>query len=411
MQSFPVEYDFKTTKLKLLKNGHLKEKYKCLPYMITLPLSTPLNPIGQPNLPEPAIKQTILNATNTTDGWLNYNIVQNVQPNIVSVVDNVLYFNKYTYNYSITVDVINKGDTTTPLRFMAQNPISLLASNMNDVHGDETSYPVYNGKQIKFTLSGEYQFFYINYPTTNFNLNITINIDYHHYPVLICQLDKKCNKNKICDKKCKKCKKCNCFVMDGNGYLKNDCENIPVYTTRIVGDSVNKYLYPEFSYLRDLFYNITLSNSLPTPTSLNLNANTLTVIKCGISSNLWCNYTFISGDMVTLYSDTPNGTINQIKENRNNNKYRYSWPETPNVITTQSTFGAYFFAFYYWGGAWYADKTFVNKIGSNGTLNAGYYDNNSDYEWIAFGIRKIGSNPNDTAYATNTTFDMTITTI
>lgn len=42
---------------------------------------------------------------------------------------------------------------------MAQNPFSLLASNMNDVYGNETSYNVSNGQQIQFTVTGEYQFF------------------------------------------------------------------------------------------------------------------------------------------------------------------------------------------------------------------------------------------------------------
>jgi hypothetical protein len=291
--SFPVEYDFKTAKLKLIKNGQLKKKYICLPYMITLPLSSPLNQIPDPNPSDPGNKQSIVNSIDTNNGWLNFNIIQNIQPNIISIIDNIVYFNKYTYNYRITVDVIAKGDTTTPLRFMAQNPYSLLASNMNDVYGNETIFNnLYNGQKIQFTITGEYQFFYIHYLATDFNINITINVDYTIYPVLVC--NNKNNKNKC---QCgpiqskKNNKKCTCFENNGKGYLKikQDCKDIivAVYTTRTIGETVTQYLYPEFAYLRDLFYNITLSNSLTAPTNIQQNIIpnlTTTVIKCNIAN-------------------------------------------------------------------------------------------------------------------------------
>ena len=35
-----------------------------------------------------------------------------------------------TVTYDIVVNIIRKGDTDVPLRFMAQNPFSLLASNI-----------------------------------------------------------------------------------------------------------------------------------------------------------------------------------------------------------------------------------------------------------------------------------------
>jgi hypothetical protein len=428
MKSLPVEYDFKTTKIKLFKHGMLKDKYKCLPYMITLPLSQPLNTIPDPNPADPANKQTIINANNTYQGWLNFTAIQNIQPNIISIIDNALYFNKYSYNYRITVDVVSKGDTTTPLRFMAQNPFSLLASNMNDVYGNETVFNnLYNGQKIIFTITGEYQFFYIYYLTTNFNLNITINIDYKNYPVLVCDNKNNCQ----CGIKSEKNnEKCTCFVKNGNAYLKvkKDCNDIivPVYTTRVIGNTVNKYLYPEFAYLRDLFYNSTLNNSLTTPDNLtnniqlNSNVLTTTVLEAEFSGNdfnncynyLWCFYQLLSGNMVEITSKI-GCPLSQIRESQPAKKYRYSWPETPNVTSVSSS-GRYttFVAYYWWAGAWYAaNRNINNKVDQNGTLLAGYYDNLSGYEWIAFGL-EYAAVPSDTITpVAGTKFNITINEI
>jgi hypothetical protein len=427
MSCIKVEYDFKTAKIKLFKNGYLKDKYKCLPYMITLPLTSPLNPIPDPYQPDPGNKQTILNATNTNQGWLNFNIIQNNQPNIVSILDNVLFFNKFSYNYRITVDVISKGDTTTPLRFTAQNPISLLASNMNDVYGNETVFNnLYNGKNFKFTLSGEYQFFYIYYPTTNFNLNITINIDYKNYPPLVCQ-DSKNNKN---DCQCgqnivitdyKNCEKCNCYIKDGNAYLKvkNDCDiiNVPVYKTKVIGDTINKYLYPEFAYLRDVFYNTTLNNSLPTPTNLNsntLNNNVTTQIVSGIYNGKNCNsygwayYEELSGNLVGLSSSIIGCPRNQIKElhSDTSHNFKYSWDLIPNIIIPNGN-KVYFAMYIYYNNYWDIYKSY--DIKENGSLDAGFIVNETDYQWVAFGLFTEGFN----SYSINpdTTYIITITEI
>jgi hypothetical protein len=404
MKCLKAEYDFQTTKLKLFKHGQLKDKYKCLPYLITLPLSTPLNPIPDPYQPDPGNKQTILNSNTTNNGWLNFNIIQNVQPNIITILDNVLYFNKFSYNYRITVEVIAKGDTTTPIRFMAQNPFSLLASNINDVYGNETVFNnLYNGKKFKFTVSGEYQFFYIYYDTTNFNLNITINIDYKNYPPLVCENKKnKCNCDNIEITDDKNCENCNCFVENGNAYLKvkNDCEtiNVPVYTTKVLGDTITKYLYPEFAYLRDVFYNTTLNNSLPTPTNLNnnvINNNVITQIVSGIYNGRNCNsygwayYQALSGDLVALSTSIIGCPRNQIKEIRNNTStnFKYSWNIIPNLVIPNGN-KVYFIMYLHYNTYWDVYKSHV--INENGTLAAGFFVNETDYQWVAFGLSTDG---------------------
>ena len=103
----------------------------------------------------------------------------------------MLIINKYSYNYDIVVNIIRKGDTDVPLRFMAQNPISFLLANMNDLCGNETSYRTYSGQKIKFTITGEYQFFYINYATTNFDMDITITTSEKEAPIFVCYKGKK----------------------------------------------------------------------------------------------------------------------------------------------------------------------------------------------------------------------------
>src|SRR5436190_2612412 len=188
--SFPVEYDFKRAKLDLIdeETGKIKTKYKCLPLMITLPLTTHLDPIGPPNQPDPIYRKTILKSINNRDGWLNFIPLENTQPNIIEIESNTLYFTKFSYNYDITVKIINKGSDNVDLRFMAQNPFSLLASNMNDINLDETVFSnLHNGQKIKFTVIGEYQFFYVNYPTTNFDINITITVSDRKTQVFICK--------------------------------------------------------------------------------------------------------------------------------------------------------------------------------------------------------------------------------
>jgi hypothetical protein len=402
--SFPVEYDFKRAILDLVdkSTGTIKNKYKCLPLMITLPLSRPLDPLPPPNQPDPSYKQTILKSTSNTDGWLNFIPIENLQPNIITIDDNILRITKFSYNYDITVDIINKGINDVVLRFMAQNPFSLLAANMNDIYLNETSFTnIKNGKQIKFTITGEYQFFYVNYPTENFDINITINISNIEAPILICD---------------NKCKNCTCYDIDGNGYIKLKKKSksiyVPVYTTRIIGNTITKYLYPEFSYLRDLFYDITLLNSLTPPLLNSLTQQTgtsesksiikllpdTTVINCGISNGtifcptrLWGFYDKISGDLVRLTTSLLGCPLDTIVQT--SSIYRYSWNDTPSLahsnIKLTVSFGVYFRQV----GSWYEQKSYLlnskfneQNIRYEYSLPGGFYENLSSYQWIAFGL-------------------------
>ncbi len=414
--SFPVEYDFKRAKLDLIdKNtGTIKNKYKCLPLMITLPLSKPLDPIGPPNQPDPTYKQTIIRSTNSTDGWLNFISLENNQLNIISIEPNILFINKFSYNYDIIVDIINKGNDDVDLRFMAQNPFSLLASNMNDINLNETSFSnISNGQQIMFTITGEYQFLYINYPTTNFDINITITVSDAKTPVFICN---------------KKCQDCTCFDIKGNGYIKikNKGEYIyvPVYTTRIIGNTITQYLYPEFGYLRDLFYNITSSNSLQPPSNEVVNLSNpiikllqTTVIKCGINTIAdfctkegWGYFDFVSQednliDLIPSKSGCPRDQI-YIKET-NKSGYRFSWNDTPVLAETDVNANAnlFFVIRVTYLFDWTEIKNFPMKRNLNSyILPAGFYDHLSDYKWISF---EITSNI-PVSFETNNTFDMTI---
>jgi len=429
--SFPVEYDFKRAKLDLIdkKTGKIKNKYKCLPLMITVLLSKPLNPLGPPNQSDKLYKQTIVKSISSTDSWLNFIPLENKQPNIITIEPNTLFINNFSYNYDIIVDVINKGKDNVDLRFMAENPFSLLASNMNDLNLDETIFSnIHNGQRIKFTITGEYQFFYVNYPTTNFDLNITIIISNTKTPVFICN---------------DKCQNCTCFDIKGNGYikLKNKGEFIyvPVYITRVIGNSINKYLYPEFDYLRDLFNNITLANSL-TPPSLTLQNLisdnpiikflTTTVINCIIgnevepcSNTYWGLYVITSGDLVKVSASkseiVSHCPSNQIYE-QNTSKYRYSWGNTPVLATSQKTpdFDQdVFFGVYLWYlSAWWEfrrillSKKLINGF-NNYSLSSGSYDNLTEYKWIKFGLIAGTDIVSLSVVETQPSFDITITEI
>ena len=426
-EKFIVEYDFKRAKLDLINRntGKIKDKYKCLPLMITLPLSRPLDQVGPPNQPDPSYKQTIVKSTSTRDGWLNFIPLENEQPNIITIEPNTLYINKYSYNYDIIVDVIKKGNDDVDLRFMAQNPFSLLASNMNDLNLDETVFNnIHNGQKIKFTIMGEYQFFYINYPTNNFDLNIAINVSNSKTPIFICN---------------KKSQNCTCFDIKGNGYIKIKSKGefvyVPVYKTIIMGNIITKYLYPEFGHLRDLFYNITLSNSLTTPVPIleNLALNnpiikvlTTTVINCRITNvvgfcpvRLWGSYEQRSGDLVQLSNSIAGCANDQIYETKSA-KYRYSWGNTPPLVRsprTPSFNQDVFLGLYFWySTSWFLyDKILLNKIpigrdDNDYNLSAGFYDNLTDYRWTKFGII-AGTDEATLVIFQQNTFEITITEI
>jgi hypothetical protein len=447
MNSIPVGYDFKETRFDFVdSNGKLNEKYICLPYMITLPLSQPTVSIPPPNTEPVTYKKSVISSYSNFDDWLSFVPVDNVQPNIITVHHNVLYFNNYEYNYDITVNVIKKGDTNVQMRFMAQNPYSLLASNMNDIYGHETVYDAMN--PIKLTVTGEYQFFYIHYPTTNFELSITITVSNQQSPTMICNnlqnLPQNVKPNKKqksdtenqcqCDE-CKKVKKCTCYDINGNGYIIINGHNVPVYITKTLGNVTTRYLYPEFSYLRDLFYNVTLANSLPVPVpypialSNNINDNfnntfyntnmydafntfdTLdtvnitdtsdTVIACEISANvgfcivpLWCTYTIIvNGKLISLSSSPVNCPFNQINEERNGYHYRYRWDNSSPILYTLESTNLDFIIYLWHSGAWYEQKRYKMAEYKNNNNNSyeyslvgDYFDNLTSYDWIAFGF-------------------------
>ena len=418
--SFPVEYDFKCAELDLIDEdtGMIKNKYKCLPLMITLPLSRPIIPLDPPNQPDPTYKKTILKSVSNNNGWLNFIPLENTQPNIITIESNMLLINKYSYNYDITVDIINKGNDNVDLRFMAQNPFSLLASNMNDINLDETVFSdIYDGQKIKFTIIGEYQFFYVNYPTTNFDINITIKVSDIDTPIFIC--------NKICDK-CNKRKNCTCFDIKGNGYIKikhkGEFIYVPVYKTRILGDSLNRYLYPEFGYLRDLFYQITLSNSLEIPTPDSTKILSTTIVNCTFGtpcSNKLGQYNLISGDLVEIVgSSCPNNQIHEIKQAT----YRYSWEGSsvpiaitnPNVQINQEI---YLVIRLWYLSYWYEFARFkLNKTRTSTdfqyysySLDSGFYDNLNEYRWVKFDV--VAGQDSSFLIADQPSFNVTITEI
>jgi hypothetical protein len=281
---------------------------------------------------------------------------------------------------------------------------------MNDINLDETVFNnIKNGQQIKFTITGEYQFFYVNYPTENFDLNITITISDSKAPVLIC-------------------KKCTCFDIKGNGYIKlkhkDDCIHVPVYTTRILGNIVNKYLYPEFNYLRDLFYNITVLNSLTPPEPFHLDeSNSIikiiptSVITCGISNTVGaCNnrlfgyYDIVSGNLVEVVTSIylcPNNQIYELIYS----KFKYSWDNTSAIVISQLDQNVYFNSYLYHNDKWYTQggilltKTTTDNIFYHYSLPKSSYENDTHHSWVKFGISAIHP---DFLTPTNNRFEMTI---
>lgn len=400
--SFPVEYDFKTTKLDFVdkKTGKIKDKYKCLPLMITLPITQPLVDPGPPIQTDPEYKRTVVKSTNTINGWLNFVPVDNKQLNIITVTNNILFINKFDYNYDITVDVIKRGKDNVNLRFMAQNPFSLLASNMNGLNLDETVFTnISNGQQIKFTITGQYQFFYVNYPTTDFYLNIIITVSDAKTPIYICKSN------------CIKCNKCTCFDIKGNGYIKIKDKNIPVYSNKISGNLIVKYFYPEFGYLRDLFYNITLANSLRPPEEVSvsliknpiikLSSNPQTTLTCALVTNLWIRCVIKEdGKLVTLEQSIITSTI---YENKLGN-YRYSWENSEAVLGVSGCHGtnecnvppAPFLNLWYWAESRWNEfpENKRQQLVLSGRddiyykfkIVAGTYENISSYKYLSFGI-------------------------
>jgi hypothetical protein len=407
---FIVEYDFKQIKLDLVdKNaGMIKDKYKCLLYMITLPLSQPINPLSDPVQPIPLYNKTILKSTSSTDGWLNYDIVENNQTNIITIIDTTLFINKFSYNYDITANINKIGDDNVALRFMSLNPFTdpPRATNMNDLNLDETSFSnLKSGQKIKFTIQGMYQRFFINYPTTNFEIEIIIEKSKIPTPVYICGVG-------IKDNSCGKFRNnCKCFTIDGNGYVKiKKCDhyvNVPVYVTRITQSFITKYLYPEFNYIRDLLFEVTLDNSLIPPeitgvTKLPRIINMLeesVIFTATLRSDRWFKFTGAENALINFKDD-------QFEElNKTTTMaYEYSWGRVNNVYIgivsgglnlVGDGFPAVFFAIYAWENLiWKLLGPQIqlepagrpNEFEYQYNLPAGSMTNSSSSNWIAFGL-------------------------
>ena len=363
LPAFTVEYDFKQLQLELIDpvTGKFKEQYNCLLYMITTNLSQPLPLVGPPLQPDPLYNITRLTSNSSTNGWINYNIIDNKQPNIITIQDNILIINKFDYNYDIILNV-NRISENVDLRFMATNPFTdpPRATNMNDIYGTETVYSNLRvGQRIKFTITGEYQYFFINYPSNNFDFTITIQKSNIETPIYVCDKNniKACNK---CNKyERKKVKKCRCFEIDGRGYLKvsngGNCVNVPVYNTRDTQSSRVKYLYPEFGYMRDLFFNVTVANSLELPfiiESSGTNSLSSKIISPILKPILKINATTtltvtLRNDYLVTYEkrggapivDLASATLGSefirncyIREEIINGSYKYSWEGVHDII-------------------------------------------------------------------------------
>lgn len=259
LTKFPVQYNFDTIYLDLINsNGKLKEKYKCLAYMITLPLI--LSPLPEDSLVQvkPLYNEVILTSTSNQNGYLIFSIPPiNDQTSIITSQYNILNINYYAYYYDVKVTVIKKGDLDVDLRFMTFNINNdSLASNLNDIYSNETSYQVTSGKTFTFTITGKYTNFFAYYPNTNFEIELDISVSNKKIPIFICK---------------KKCAKCTCYEIDNVGYLRVKNNNVPVYIKSNNG-AINTYLYPTFAMLRDIFISTTFNNSLQAPipiTSLN----------------------------------------------------------------------------------------------------------------------------------------------
>lgn len=258
---YKFEYDYKSTMVKLFTDkGKLKEKYKCLSYMITFPLEYN-NALLPPRQEIPKYNDVILKSELGIDGYLLYNIIgpYNYDQNfgIVGLYNNILEFKYFPYNYDVEVKILKIRSNKT-IRFMYYNIYSLVASNMNDIYGNETVFEINDKTEsLKFTITGEYQFFF-TYSDADIELKIS-------------KSDKK-TPNYICMKKSCKCK-CRCYEKNNVGFIKIKDHNVPVYVKNITNNIVSTYLYPQFSILRELFLLTTSNNSLPIPEFISFTEN------------------------------------------------------------------------------------------------------------------------------------------
>ena len=242
---------------------------------------------------------------------------------------------------------------------------------------------------------------FIYYPTSNFDLSITIVKSDAVTPVMIC--DKTC-----CSKYNNGVTSCRCFETNGIGYLKIDNKHgsidIPVYITKYTNNFKIHYLYPQFGYLRDLFYNITVSNSLVPPSKLleTKASNDSIKIDYGITPGSgWAYYyeqTVPQNDILRVF-ETHVGVFDYIDQQRPSGSvtYRYSWNDTANIIATlgiNNTSASF-------RGILYADGSYSKEFGNINltptstdeqnnltifSLPAGHFDNNTPYTWLSFRV-------------------------
>lgn len=289
LENYNVEYDFKNYKINFFdKNGILKEKYKCLAYMITFPL-VEFNGADDFYQDDPSFEPIIFRSNKQKDGYLVHENKNHPSNGMVINSGTILEFRNYMYNYDITLKSLTPGPKK--IRFMYYNIFYNVASNMNDIYGEETVYDL-NNNDIKFTINGQYQKFFVYSTSKDYDFELTIEKSDKKTPVYICT---------------KNCKKSTCFEENGIGYLKiknKKCPiNIPVYQKIISNSDEKTYLYPSFSKMRDLFLEATLYNSLRTPQLLLLKDNDISDAKSKITFTFRKNTNFMGSSLLGFYLD------------------------------------------------------------------------------------------------------------
>lgn len=416
LDCFNLQYDFKNLKVKFFdRDGKLKKKYICLAYMITFPLVQALYQLEIPGQPDPVIRRVHLTSTKQSAGYLVFDpLIQN-DTSIVTNHGNVLEFNKFDYNYDIKITSSKSGQ----IRFMYFNIYQIVASNINDIYGNETVYEIKENEEIVLTITGEYQFFFIYFPEEDFNIDLKISVSKKKSPIFIC---KRCNKN------------CTCFETNNKGYIRIRDHVIPVYQNRESLAVLVRYLYPDFAYLRDLFLNATIENSLPVPIPLQLKnkflikqtGSTLLTFTVGSvqlvpqnGTDLYLTQDPSNNELVEVTSSSPfdpfstrRWGINQTAMiNKNTENYVYRWPDTYFTVIGSSfqRFSGpnYFGMFYRWGGLWYEAQriTLPNSRDNEITellFPEGEFRNSNGYDviyfsaWCNFGLIQFPNNINIT---------------
>lgn len=418
------DYDFKSTNVKIFNSeGKLKKKYKCLGYMITFPLEYNYL-LPDPYQEIPIHNDIFLKSKCGADSYLLYNIVcpynYDQQKSIVAVSNNILEFKYLPYNYDFEVKILKIGTMKT-LRFMYYNIYSTIASNMNDIYGEQTVYEIKdNTNIINFTITGEYHYFF-TYSDAEIELKIS-----------------KSNKKTptyICDKK--SCK-CMCYEENNVGYIKLNNDDVPVYIAKKENSTITKYLYPQFSLLRELFLQETANNSLPIPEYISSPKNNQ-IIKYTDYKDLKTTVQFQPGyvrkfpETKALYQvsithiGTPlvelkYGVFNfekrlwQIEQKTEIDTkkyvYVYSWRSIDAVGSGYNPFANKLqFGIYAWkSGSWYIESELIYpKYGSNkGSTNlvfpTGKYRNENNRKWICFEMLDGGR----VSYPKNIIVDITI---